>query len=172
MAVESVGLGRKQVQEMTVVLGIDPGLSGGFAWLGDGPLKTFPFPSVKAAKGREANWALIADALDFNPVIDHAFIERVGAMPNQGSSSGFKFGFNAGGVRGMVAMLRVPVTYIIPTTWKKFHKLPASKDASRARASELFPANAHEFARVKDDGVAEAALIAYYGRAKLLKGEA
>jgi crossover junction endodeoxyribonuclease RuvC len=48
--------------------------------------------------------------------------------------------------------------------WKKFHALPGGdKEAGRQRALQLFPA-AHElFARKKDHGRAEAALIALFG---------
>jgi len=36
------------------------------------------------------------------------------------------------------------------------------KDGARARAAELFPAYAQMFARKKDDGRADAALIAWW----------
>ena len=38
----------------------------------------------------------------------------------------------------------------------------AGKDASRMRAMELFPTRAELFKRAKDDGRADAALIAYW----------
>jgi hypothetical protein len=38
----------------------------------------------------------------------------------------------------------------------------AGKDASRMRAMELFPSKAELFKRAKDDGRADAALIAYW----------
>jgi crossover junction endodeoxyribonuclease RuvC len=52
---------------------------------------------------------------------------------------------------------------VSPAVWKKHFKLPADKEASRALALPLFPATAEHFARKKDHGRAEAALIARYG---------
>jgi hypothetical protein len=43
------------------------------------------------------------------------------------------------------------------------------KDASRARASELLPAYSHLWQRKRDDGRAEAALIALYGWRQLFR---
>ncbi len=42
-------------------------------------------------------------------------------------------------------------------------KLSADKDASRAMACRLFPRHSALFARKKDDGRSEAALLAMYG---------
>jgi crossover junction endodeoxyribonuclease RuvC len=41
--------------------------------------------------------------------------------------------------------------------------LNAGKDGARAKAAALWPQRAEEFRRVKDDGKAEASLIAYWG---------
>ena len=58
----------------------------------------------------------------------------------------------------------VPVTFVSPSAWKRAVDLTlASKDASRAEAIRRWPGNADIFARVKDDGRAEAALIATAG---------
>jgi crossover junction endodeoxyribonuclease RuvC len=92
----------------------------------------------------------------------HVVIERVGAMPGQGVSSMFNFGRSAGIIEGVVAALRMPHTYVTPATWTKAVGRAAGKDASRMRAMELFPSKADLFKRVKDDGRADAALIAYY----------
>jgi len=50
-----------------------------------------------------------------------------------------------------------------PAKWKRDMQLNASKDGSRAKAIQLWPAQAGEFKRVKDDGRAEACLIAKWG---------
>ena len=56
------------------------------------------------------------------------------------------------------------MTIIEPSTWKKFHHLHGGdKEPARQRALQLFK-NAHAmFARKKDHGRAEAALIALAG---------
>jgi crossover junction endodeoxyribonuclease RuvC len=86
-------------------------------------------------------------------------IERAQAMPKQGASSGFKYGRATGAL--VLACCKIPMTIIEPTAWKKFHQLRGSdKEASRQRALMLFPAAQALFARRKDHGRAEAALIA------------
>jgi crossover junction endodeoxyribonuclease RuvC len=97
----------------------------------------------------------------------HAFVELVGAMPGQGVSSVFAFGKSFGVVIGVLAALDVPFTFVAPVVWKRAFGVPAAKDGARARASQLMPAAAHHWTRVRDDGRAEAALIAYYGLRQL-----
>jgi crossover junction endodeoxyribonuclease RuvC len=92
----------------------------------------------------------------------HVVIEKVGALPGNGSVSIFNFGRSAGIIEGVVAALRMPHTYVTPAAWTKAVGRAAGKDASRMRAMELFPAKADLFKRAKDDGRADAALIAYY----------
>jgi crossover junction endodeoxyribonuclease RuvC len=91
-----------------------------------------------------------------------ALIEKVSAMPGNGVSSMFSFGRAAGIVEGVLAGLSVPFELIPPATWIKSMRTFGGKDGSRQRAQELFPDYAHLFARKKDDGRAEAALLACY----------
>jgi hypothetical protein len=154
------------------VLGIDPGLDGGVAlWDGE-TLVAFEIPTLKArSRGREMDLAMIADTLDLLcPDIDHAFIERVSSRPNEGSASSFKFGVVTGELRGLLTGRRIPITRPTPSQWKSKMGVGASKDASMAMASELFPSHVALFYGPqggKRDGVAEAALIAWYGRHRL-----
>jgi hypothetical protein len=60
----------------------------------------------------------------------------------------------------------VPTFEVDPSAWKKTMRLSTDKNASRALASQYFPDSADQWARVKDDGRAEAALIALYGKGK------
>jgi crossover junction endodeoxyribonuclease RuvC len=89
-------------------------------------------------------------------------VEKVGAMPGQGVVSMWNFGRSAGIIEGVVAALRMSSTYVTPQTWTKAVGRAAGKDASRMRAMELFPTRADLFKRAKDDGRADAALIAYW----------
>ena len=151
-------------------IGADPGGSGAFAVLDavTAAIQTFAFQTVKArGRGRELVWAPACDWLDETAptyLRAHAIIEKVGARPGNGGSSMFKFGAGAGAIQGIMAQRRTPVTYVTPAVWKAHFKLLGrDKGASRARACELFPMYARLFARAKDDGVAEAALLAKYG---------
>jgi hypothetical protein len=79
----------------------------------------------------------------------------------QGVSSVFKFGKNYGIVIGVATGLSHPLVKITPFDWKRSNGLIGKdKDASRQLAMELWPRHAESFKRKRDDGRAEAALIA------------
>ena len=110
---------------------------------------------------------LIADAPkaeDPRLEVAKAIIEQVNAMPGQGVTSMFAFGESFGLAKGVLAGLKIPTSTVTPGKWKKALQLNAGKDGSRAKAAQIWPEHAGEFKRVKDDGKAEACLIAYWGR--------
>ena len=92
-----------------------------------------------------------------------AWVELVHAMPKQGVVSTFNFGLGFGLVRGVITALGVPLHLAHSRVWKGAYGLCRDKRDSRVIAARLFPSFAREFSRVKDDGKAEAALIALYG---------
>ena len=150
-----------------MILGIDPGSRGAIAVIDGGLLiDVHDMPSVEVAVGKtkrtRVSAGLLADVLR-RQGLTHAFVEQVGAMPGQGTSSMFAFGKSAGIVEGVLAGLGIPITLVTPQSWKKAMRLVADKDAARQRAVQLFPERAEWFRRVKDDGRAEAAMIALYG---------
>lgn len=157
---------------MSIVLGIDPGLSGALAsWDGE-ELVLYEIPTMKAqGRGREVAWSELYQewqAHFWN--CDHVFLERVMSRHGEGVSSAFKFGFVTGGFRGIIAAMELPVTLVTPGVWKKHYGIQASKLGAVRRASELFPSYARLFRGPKGglkDGPAEAALIALYGYDKL-----
>jgi crossover junction endodeoxyribonuclease RuvC len=153
-----------------VYLGFDPGINGAVAafYPEDGSLLVRDMPTFKVKSGKtekshidEAGLARIVQQLIVGHVPDAA-IEKVGAMPGQGVTSMFNFGTSFGIIRGVVAALDIRREFVTPQEWKRETRTPAGKDGARARASEIFPIAAPHFARVKDDGRAEAALIAYW----------
>jgi crossover junction endodeoxyribonuclease RuvC len=97
--------------------------------------------------------------------VDCAYVERVGSMPGQGASSSFAFGKSAGAILSIMAANFIPVTEVPPVTWKRAmgRSAGSGKDASRALISRLYPSQSELFKRVKDDGRADAALIAPWG---------
>ena len=157
------------------ILGIDPGLSGALAMYGEDGLKTMvEIPTMKAqGRGREVDWPYLNTLWDDNFFwADHVFLERVMSRPGEGVSSAFKFGLVFGGLRGMIATKLLPITLVTPTVWKKHYGITASKEGAVRRATELFPEFASQFRGPKGglkDGLAEAALIAYYGYERLNK---
>jgi len=153
-----------------VILGVDPGVHGALAFFDvtAGHLDIIDMPSIAAgtkSKRIVDEAALVSCLDDTRPHIQHAFVERVGAMPHQGVTSCFSFGQSYGVVLGVLAALRVPFTTVRPHRWKAALLVPAAKDGARARASQLMPAFSRLWPLVKHDGRAEAALIAYYGAA-------
>ncbi len=158
-----------------IVIGIDPGLNGAIATLDTAFLavKGMPVHHITRNKKNKRDIDAVTLAGDLlvavGPGPAHVFIEQVGAMPGQGVSSVFAFGKGYGIVIGIIAALRVPVTFVPPQTWKKALGVPAGKDGARARASQLFPEAAHHWPLAKHDGHAEAALIAEYGYRKLVR---
>jgi len=93
-----------------------------------------------------------------------AFIEQVAAMRGQGVSSMFRFGETYGATQMAVAAHKIPIQYVTPAKWKSHFRLNRDKGVSRGLATQRFPDCADLFKRVKDDGRAEAALIALYGK--------
>ena len=126
-------------------------------------LLVYDMPIKPMGKGKKAVCAATcADILDaFEP--DVALIERVHAMKGQGVSSCFNFGVSYGVVQGVVTAKRIPLHLITPQEWKKYHRLGPDKGSARGLASRLFPVQADLFSRVRDDGRAEAALLALFG---------
>jgi crossover junction endodeoxyribonuclease RuvC len=151
---------------MNYVIGIDPGISGAIAVFKDGKLHNlFDMPTVEIASGktikRHISAAHLCEYLT-RYEYDHAVVEKVGAMPGQGVSSMFNFGRSAGLIEGCIVAKNIPHTYVTPAAWTKAVGRAAGKDASRMRAMELFPTRAELFKRAKDNGRADAALIAYW----------
>jgi crossover junction endodeoxyribonuclease RuvC len=152
---------------MSRVIGIDCGLSGAIAVLEDTKLvsvhdmPTLVIETNKKAKRQVSAPMLASTIADIKP--DHAYVEKPASRPGQSVVAMFGFGRSLGVVEGVLAALNIPVTYVAPATWTKQMGKPAGKDASRHRAMELFPEHQDRFKRVKDDGRAEAALIATWG---------
>lgn len=149
-------------------VGIDPGLFGAAACWDDDleALCVFDAPIARVQVGRSKARAVLVDALYADGIRamcpDAIIIEKVGGLTGQSASASFTFGATYGVVRGIAATLGVPVSFVAPPVWRSRLRVTAGKDGSRLKACQLFPAYAHLFARVKDDGRAEAALISRY----------
>ena len=163
------------------VLGCDPGKTGAIVGVSDdGEIIILRTPHMKSAKGRgeEILYGLMWNEFErlfrsrdtVNP--KHAFIERVQAMPKQGGSSMFKFGYSAGFLRGLVTAAQIPYDMVEPQAWKKTARLKhgAEKEASIPRACELWPKYTAELTPKRGHwdqeacvGVCDAALIGLHG---------
>ena len=155
---------------MTRIIGIDPGLSGAVAVLtGSDSLIVIDMPTMTVERNgkskRQVSASELAEIIYGAKNDDtHVFVEKVSAMAGQGVTSVFSFGRSFGMIEGILAAFKLPVTYVAPATWVKAVGRGQGKDASRARAMELFPNNQADFKLKKFDGRADAALIAYWGK--------
>lgn len=141
------------------VLGIDPGVTGGIAFLWpDGKIVAVDIPTVDGEVNVDQ---LTTDLKFFNPRA--AVVERASARPGQGVSSTFKYGQAYGALRACCAALCIPHHLVSPTKWKKHFALDNDKEKSRGLAIRMWP-GAKCFERKKDHGRAEAALLALYGK--------
>ena len=158
------------------IVGADPGFSGALAFLDlvSMHLSVFDMPTVAEAKGKTSiNLMGLGSLIDpssawnlprtENTYRTMAVIEKVHAMPNQGSSSTFRFGEGYGALQMACAGHGYEMRYVTPNIWKRHFKLNRDGNASRGLAIQRFPRNAQDFSRVMDHGRAEAALIALYG---------
>ena len=153
-----------------LVLGIDIGRFGAAALLTlDGELvDVVDLPTLNdGPAGRPAlNAPLLATLLwSWHP--NHAFVEYVGARPGEAASGAFSFGRCRGVVEGVLGAQDIPVKFLTPPVWKRAVGLQpgkaGAKDAARSEAIRRWPSRADLFARKKDDGRAEAGLIAIAG---------
>lgn len=146
-----------------IVMAIDPGLSGAIAVFdGENLIDIVDTPVHSLVRNNKTKRQISASGLaaifrDYKP--GHVIVEKVSAMPGQGVTSMFSFGRSYGVIEGILAAFEIPATYVMPSVWTKAIGRGLGKDASRARACELYPSHQKSFARVKDDGRADAVLI-------------
>ncbi len=161
-----------------IILGIDPGVNGAIAVLSDGALDIIDVPTVTIVKSdkkrREVAVYELARIIDNLGHVDHAFIERVGAMPRDGAVGAFAFGGVYWALRMAVASAFIPQTICSPVEWRNGLRIPrAEKPGDKtqvvARANELFPKYSHLWVAKCHADRAEAALIAEHGR-RVLSG--
>lgn len=153
-----------------LILGVDPGLSGALAFYNFKTKKLeavfdMPLNTVSSSESKSHintfQLSLIVDGYSARTCL--AVIEEVASRPKEGVVSVFRFGFVTGLVTGVIAAHHIPPVFTPPSVWKGLMNLSSNKNLSRAKASTLFPDMAEKFKRVKDDGRAEAALLAFFG---------
>lgn len=158
-----------------MLIGIDAGASGAIAFLSDNGhlIDVFDLPTAQVKVGKTMRTRLLPTVLAQmitarRPII--AFLEEVQPMGTNGSIANFSLGKSAGQIEGVLAGIGVSLRTARPKEWQKHFGLThGDKGASRMCAMKLWPGCADRFARVKDDGRAEACLIGLYG-ANLTQG--
>lgn len=152
------------------IVGIDPGKTGALAILhADGSAQFFDVPRITLKKKDKPAWSEWSNSWSTAlrwAAPDMVVIEDIAARPGQGVTSMFTFGRTLGFAHGIVgSVCTCPIHFVTPSQWKaKLGLLNSDKGASREKCRTLYPSTAASVARVKDDGRAEALLLAHYGR--------
>ena len=150
-----------------IIIGIDPGLTGGIAVLDSKSkelIRLWDMPVIPEGGRKKVSGRGLAKIIGgySRQQVAMVYLEKVGARPGQGVVSMFNFGRSYGAVEAAIAVLGLPLTYVAPQSWKRAAGLlRTDKDASRGRVLDLYP-NADVHCK-KDTGRADAVLIARYG---------
>jgi crossover junction endodeoxyribonuclease RuvC len=155
---------------MTNIIGVDIGSRGALALLSPAgellEIEDMPILRDGPANRPSVNAPLLAEIIR-RWGASRAFVEFVSARPGEGAVGAFSFGRARGVVEGACAAAGLPVAFLTPPVWKRAIGIApgrdGAKDAARSEAIRRWPDKAALFARVKDDGRAEAALVAVAG---------
>jgi len=165
---------------MNVYIGIDPGLDGAAVSIAsdDSPsgrrcfrILDTPTLTVEGASGNRREYDLNAMAEWLEEIAKmeanrFALVERVHAMPAQGVRSMFSMGYGVGVWEGLLVGCGIPFERVTPQRWQRamMDGQGKGKDAARFKAMGLFPEIADMLKRKRDDGRADALLIAEHAR--------
>lgn len=160
-----------------LIMGVDPGTFGAIALIDPGPhereirsnskvelVDVWDMPTFSVNGVRKIEPYALAALIDgVARKVDFCVMEDVGSMPGNGVASMFTFGYVTGVAAGSVAAHNIPIHKVRPSVWKGVLAVPASKDGARQKASQLLPSGAHLWKKKREDGRAEAALLALFG---------
>lgn len=152
---------------MTVIIGIDPGLKGAICvHRGPDNIEVFDMPTVSLiVNGKARN---MVDPYQFRDIIINAgpcnmvVLEKLSTRPGESPIAALSYGIGFGQMIGVLVALERPYTTVTPQEWTKVLRVGADKDLHRLVAMQNFPHAADLFKRKKDDGRADAALIAHW----------
>lgn len=144
---------------MPKILGVDPGRNGALA-LWDTQANELRMWNMPDTPHGVYDTFLAIDA-------DGCCLEKPIYMAQSGTKNVATMAFNYGILYLCLIVRGIPFKEVAPKRWKGEYDLGSDKRASLAMASSLFPAHKESFRRLKDDGLAEAALLAHYGANKM-----
>lgn len=140
-----------------MIIGIDPGKTGGIAYIKGSEVRAYPMPDKPIG---------VRDLYDricrrVSPSLLYVVLEQVHASPQMGVSSAFTFGQGFGNLEMLVLCRLTPerLVMVTPQKWQTALKCltKGDKRVSLERAKELFP---DVDSTLK---TADALLLAYYG---------
>ncbi len=154
-----------------LIIGIDPGISGAICFFKNGEvIQVIDMPTMAEGKKnkRQVNGRQIFNEISkminkYSNKEISVVVEQVSAMPGQGVTSMFNFGQSYGVIKGICAAMQLPIFFVRPAKWKKhFNLINSQKDASRAKAIDMFPNISSLLSKKKDANKADAILIASF----------
>jgi len=138
--------------ESMTTIGIDPGKSGGIAWIQDGKACVEKMPDTL-----QDLWELLRDIAAEGRC--KAYLEQIHSSPQMGVVSSFTFGNGFGHLEMALTAAGIPFERVRPQVWQKAMgcMTKGDKNVSKRRSQELFP-------QIKvTHAIADALLIASYG---------
>ena len=105
-----------------ITIAIDPGKSGGIAWMADGRARCIPMPELLSG--------LVSALRDIRlqgkslGVEVRAWIENVNAMPGEGVLSARTFGLHMGHLEAVCFCLGIGSRKVAPQTWQRALSVP------------------------------------------------
>ena len=100
-----------------IVIGIDPGKSGGIAIHEHSITKAIKCPKTVIEMSSVINSCTTSGWVDNHKVV--AYIENVWAFPTDARSAAFKFGVNYGLWHGLLASHKIETHTVVPRVWMK-----------------------------------------------------
>ena len=146
-----------------IYIGIDPGKNGGIAYIKGSEIYVKPYSNDNLMDVCEKMTSYSVSQSEPCKCV----LEKVNAMPGQGVVSMFNFGQNFGFIQGALTTRYIPFELVPPQKWKKEFSVTSDKNTSIEVCKRLFPnvnLKATERCKKDHDGMAEALLIAEYGR--------
>jgi hypothetical protein len=157
---------------LRLTIGIDPGKRGAVAALADGqPVAVHDMPLDREGEvdGRALAATLRGLLMQHTGAAVLVVHEKINGFSGDKGARVIPLGQADGIARGVVAALGLPAVRVHPQTWKSYFKLrkqpggpEIGKDASRNLVVRMFPDRALQYLRAKDDGRAEAVLLALW----------
>lgn len=149
-----------------MIIGIDPGFTGAIALVDGKRVWAADLPITLIKNKKEICVTTFIDILRDIGVrrIQYAVVEDVHARPGQAAGAMWRFSYNAGILFGVLRAFDIKVIRVSPQVWKPGLGLNSDKNKSLELARELYPNYKKYFKRKKDDGRAEALLLAHFAK--------
>ena len=144
---------------MKIYIGVDPGKSGGVAFILGDSMYCFKCPSTAHDMVEEINFCKKLGT-EYKTL---AVVEKVWSFPGQGVRSVFTFGQNYGTWIGILSTLEIPYKLVVPNKWMAhFGKMPKDKrdrkNYIKSIAQQMYPGGRITLA------TSDAVLLAIYAK--------